>query len=54
MGSSLSLDAHPRDCVWSILLHYVIYINKCLVNSSFSYDFLLVFIAKVVILVQLF
>ena len=35
-----------RDCVWSILLRYIIYINKCLVSSSFSYDFLLVFIAK--------
>ena len=54
MRSFLFLDARLCDFVWSILLHYIIYINECLVSSSFSYDFLLVFIAKAFILVQLF
>ena len=54
MRSSVFHDARLRDCLWSILLHCITYIKKCLVSSSFGYNFLLVFIARAFILVQLF
>ena len=53
MGSSYFLDPRLRDCVCSILLHYIIYINKFLVSFLFSYDLLLVLITKAFNLVLL-